>query len=151
MILTHKAKNHCISFQKYTYRWLSPKKANPHYCGPRTSDDWNRLGQKSGTVPVGYVYYVMEGEPGSLVEWKESEVTQSCPTLCDPMDCSLPGSSVHGIFQARILEWVVISFSRGSSQPRDWSWVSRIVGRCSTVWATTGRVFSFKLLELKTN
>ena len=45
----------------------------------------------------------------------ESEVTQSCPTLCDPMDCSLPGSSVHGIFQARILEWVAISFSRGSS------------------------------------
>ena len=46
-------------------------------------------------------------------------VTHSCLTLCDPMDCSLPGSSVHGIFQARILEWVAISFSRGSSQPRD--------------------------------
>jgi len=45
----------------------------------------------------------------------ESEVTQSCPTLCDPMDCSLPGFSVHGIFQARVLEWVAISFSRGSS------------------------------------
>ena len=49
---------------------------------------------------------------------KLSEVTQSCPTLCDPVDCSLPGSSVHGILQARILEWVAISFSRGSSQPR---------------------------------
>ena len=48
---------------------------------------------------------------------KESEVTQLCPTLCDPMDCSLPGSSVHGIFQARILEWVATSFSRGSSRP----------------------------------
>ena len=46
----------------------------------------------------------------SLIEW--SEVAQLCPTLCHPMDCSLPGSSVHGIFQARILEWVVISFSR---------------------------------------
>ena len=46
-------------------------------------------------------------------------VPQSCPTLCDPIDCSLPGSSVHGIFQVRILEWVAISFSRGSSQPRD--------------------------------
>ena len=66
----------------------------------------------------------------------ESEVTQSCLTLCDPMDCSLPGSSVHGIFQAGILEWVAISFSRGSSWPRDWIWVSRIVGRCFTVWAT---------------
>ena len=41
----------------------------------------------------------------------ESEVAQSCPTLSDPMDCSLPGSSVHGIFQARVLEWVAISFS----------------------------------------
>ena len=46
-------------------------------------------------------------------------VAQSCPTLCDPMDCSLPGPSVHEIFQARILEWVAISFSRGSSQPGD--------------------------------
>ena len=44
---------------------------------------------------------------------------QSCPTLCDPMDCSPPGSSVHGIFQARRLEWVAISSSRGSFQPRD--------------------------------
>ena len=52
------------------------------------------------------------------------------------MDCSLPGSSVHGIFQARILEWVAISFSRRSSWPRDWTWVSHIVGRCFTVWAT---------------
>ena len=49
----------------------------------------------------------------------ESEFTQSCPTLCDPIDCSLPGSSVHGIFQARVLEWVAISFSRRVSQPRD--------------------------------
>ena len=48
-----------------------------------------------------------------------SEVTQSCPTLCDPVDCSLPGSSVHGIRQARILEWVAMSSSRGSSRPRD--------------------------------
>ena len=45
----------------------------------------------------------------------ESEVSQSCLTLCNPMDCSLPGFSVHGILQARILEWVAISFSRGSS------------------------------------
>ena len=52
-----------------------------------------------------------------------SSVAQSCPTLCDPMDCSLPGFSVHGILQVRILEWVTISFSRGSSRPRDRSWV----------------------------
>ena len=49
----------------------------------------------------------------------ESEVAQPYPTLCDPMDCSLPGSSIRGIFQARILEWVAISFSKESSQPRD--------------------------------
>ena len=42
-----------------------------------------------------------------------SEVTQSCPTLSDPMDCSLPGSSIHGIFQARVLEWGAIDFSKG--------------------------------------
>ena len=52
-----------------------------------------------------------------------------------PMDYSLPGSSIHGIFQARVLEWVAISISRGSSQPRDWTQVSHIAGRC-TVWAT---------------
>ena len=57
----------------------------------------------------------------------ESEVAQPCPTLCDPMGCSLPGSSVHGIFQARVLEWVAISFSRGSSQPRDRTRVSHTV------------------------
>ena len=66
----------------------------------------------------------------------ESEVTQSCPTLCDPVDCSLPGSSVHQILQARILEWVAISFSRGSSQPRDRTQVSRIGGRRFNLWAT---------------
>jgi len=48
-----------------------------------------------------------------------SVVIQSCPILCDPVDCSLPGSSIHGIHQARILEWVAISFSRGPSTPRD--------------------------------
>ena len=63
-------------------------------------------------------------------------VHQSCLTLCDPMDCSLPGSSVHEILQARILEWVAIPFSRGFSQPRDQTWVSCFVGRFITVWAT---------------
>ena len=53
-------------------------------------------------------------------------VTQSCLTLCNPMDCNPPGFSVHGILQARILEWVAIPFTRGSSQSRDWTWVSWI-------------------------
>ena len=47
----------------------------------------------------------------------KSEVAQSCPTLCEPMDCSPPGSSIHGIFQARVLEWVAVSFSRGKKAP----------------------------------
>ena len=54
----------------------------------------------------------------------ESEVAQLFPTLSDPMDYSLPGSSIHGIFQARILEWVAISFSKGSSWPRNQTYVS---------------------------
>ena len=55
-------------------------------------------------------------------------VTQSCPTLCDPMDCSSTGSSVHGIFQVRIVEWVVIPFSRGSFWLRDWIHISCLAG-----------------------
>ena len=66
----------------------------------------------------------------------ESEVAQSCPTLCNPMDCSPPGASIHGIFQARVLEWIAISFSRMSSRPRDQTWVSHIAGRRFTIWAT---------------
>ena len=81
--------------------------------------------------------YLPLSHQGSLSgPWKESEVAQSCPTLCDPVDCSLPSSSVHGILQARILEWVTISFSRGSSQHRDRTRVSRIGGRCFNLWAT---------------
>ena len=61
----------------------------------------------------------------------KSEVKWSCSvlSLCDPMDYSLPDPSIHGIFQARILKWVTISFSRRSSQPIDWTQVSHIVGR----------------------
>ena len=56
-------------------------------------------------------------------------IAQLCLTLCNPIDCSPLGSSVHGVFQARILEWVAISFSRGSSWPRDQTQVSCIAGR----------------------
>ena len=66
-----------------------------------------------------------------LSEWKSLSVR-----LCDPMDCSLPGSSVHGILQARILEWVAILFSKRSSWLRDWTWLSCIASRFFTVWAT---------------
>ena len=63
-------------------------------------------------------------------------VARSCPTLCDLMDCSAPGSSVHGILQARILEWIAIPFSRRSSWPRDQTLVSCIAGWFFTLWAT---------------
>ena len=63
-------------------------------------------------------------------------VAQLCLTLCNPMDCTLPTSSLHGILQARILEWVAIPFSRGSSQPRDQTQVSHTAGGLFTIWAT---------------
>ena len=66
------------------------------------------------------------------------KVAQSCPTLWDCMDCS----SVHEIFQARILEWVAISFSRGSFRPRDRTWVTCIAGRVFTIWATREALWS---------
>ena len=72
-------------------------------------------------------------------------VTQSCLTLCDPMDCSPSGSSVHGILQARILEWVAIPFSRGCSWYWDWAWVSCTAGRFFTVWATHQIICTNKL------
>ena len=66
----------------------------------------------------------------------QSEVVQLCLPLSNPMDCSLLGSSVHGIFQAIVLDWIAIFFSRGSSQPRARTQVSCIVDRRFTVWAT---------------
>ena len=76
------------------------------------------------------VTYEMIGA-GKLDKALVSEAVQSCPTFCNPVDCSLPGFSVHGILQARILEWVAISFFRGFSQPRDGTRVSCIGGRHS--------------------
>ena len=75
-------------------------------------------------------------------DWKKVKVAQSCPTLCNPMDYT-----VHGILQARILEWVAFPFSRGSSQPRDWTQVSYTVGGFFTSWATKeARVGSLSIL-----
>ena len=71
---------------------------------------------------------------------------ESCPTLCNPVDCSPPRSSVHGIFQARVLEWVSISFSRGSSQPRDRTQVSCIVSKTLYCLSHQGRVLLSKSL-----
>ena len=77
---------------------------------------------------VGYLVFSRLSMKGGKVK-----AAQSYLTLCDPVDCSPPVSSVHGILQARILEWVAIPFSRGSSQPRDRTQVSRIAGGFFTV------------------
>ena len=77
----------------------------------------------------------VEHDWATELNWTDSSF-QWYLTLCDPMDCITPGSSVHGILQERILEWVAIPFSRGSSLPRGYTWVSCMAGRFFTVWAT---------------
>ena len=76
-----------------------------------------------------YCWYTYIKVTAKRMKKKESVVTQSCSTLCDPVDCSPPGSSVHGILQIRIVEWVAMLFSRGYSWPSDWTQVSCITGR----------------------
>ena len=72
-------------------------------------------------------------------------VSQLCPTLCYPMDCSPPASSVHGVLQARMLEWATIPFSRGTSRPRDQTWLSCTAGRFFTNWAIREACFPKKM------
>ena len=76
-------------------------------------------------------------------------VAQSFPALGDSMDCSPPSSSVLGILQARIWEWVAIPFSRGSSWPRYWTWVSCIAGRFFTIWASGEALSTTPLLQIR--
>ena len=84
-----------------------------------------------------YQQQISEASLPRLSEKNLKSLTQSCPTLCNPVDCSPPGSSVHGILQARILEWVAIWFSKGSSWAKDWTWVSCVAGGFFTIWAIT--------------
>ena len=89
-----------------------------------------------------------------LAPWKESFdkpnviIAQSCPTLCDSMDCSPPGFSVHGILQARILEWVAMPSSRESSWPKDRTEVSCIAGGFFTNWAIREALYIIKRMPL---
>ena len=76
------------------------------------------------------------GSSSLWIPWVCVLDAQSCLILCDPMDCSLPASSVHGILQARILEWIAIPFFRGSSWSRDQTQISCIAGKFFTIWAT---------------
>ena len=90
--------------------------------------------------------------PQNYVSSLERVMSLSHVQLCNPMDCSLSGSSVHGIFQARILEWIAISFTRGSSWPRNRTQVSSIVGRCFTVWDTSEALLNHKSMpKIKTS
>ena len=87
---------------------------------------WHVIITQSPHFTLGFI----QGDARCMRKWSRSVVS------VDPMDCSLPGSSVHGIFQARVLEWVAISFSRRSSWPGDQTRISRIIGRRFTIWAT---------------
>ena len=95
--------------------------------------------------------------PNYDLTWSEVLAAQRCPTLCNSVDCSLPGSSVHGILQARILELGAILLSRGLSQPKDRIWVSRIAGRFFTLshqespFSTTAVFFFFLFKKKKTD
>ena len=110
---------------------------------------WRRVWQPTPVFLSGEFHGQRSLAGYSLWRHKESDMTehpwmvlhsvlvaQSCLTLCDSMDCRLPCSSVHGILHVRILEWVAISFSRGSTQPRDQTQVSHIAGVLFMVWAT---------------
>ena len=87
---------------------------------------WTQSIPKCGSTIIGLLAL-----GGHTLRVSPCVLTQSCLTLCDPMDCNPPDSSVHGIFQARILDWVAISYSRGYSQPRDQTYISRVscIGR----------------------
>ena len=109
--------------------------------------DHQKCLQTSLIVPWGAKFSLVEVHSSNDSVWKMRFqlvefwscvclVTQSCPTLCSPMDCSPPDSSVLGILQARILEWVAMPSSRGSSQPRYHTQVSHIAGRFFINWAT---------------
>ena len=116
-------------------------------------DYWLKITLSPGLVNLSFVPFprISDGNGGAIwehsKEWRNVRacvsqvisivfvlVPQMCPTLCNPVDCSPPGSSVHGIFQARVLEWGAISFSRGSSWPRAQTWVSCTASRVGGKW-----------------
>ena len=107
------------------------QEAQPGALWQRRGVRWGGLGWEGGSRGRGYMYMCV------CVCVCVCASHQSCLTLSDPMDCNLQSSSVHEILQARILEWVAISFSRGSSWPRDRTQVEQtIAGRFLTIWAT---------------
>ena len=110
-------------------------------CWPCSCSDWS-LPAPGDKVPSRVAHQRDFAESTGPVFLKphflscSSSNTRSCLTLCDPKDCNPSSSSVHGILHVRILEWVAIPFSRGSSCTRDWTQVSCTAGRFLTIWAT---------------
>ena len=136
---------YCIYSRSLSYAYLDPKTSRGGFSelfDHRTSSPFLLLFffiMQFKWCLVGDWCYTEQSLGNFLWKWKwmvKMLVTQLCPTLCHPMDCSLPGSFIYGIFQTRVLEWVAISFSRGPSQPRDRTPVSHIVDRRFIVWAT---------------
>ena len=118
-----------VSLEVQEQIWVQLGKALLLYGGKGLSAGWSmleppRLGEKG--------HQAVHGRLLPIPTWSDLKVKvlafQSCLTLCHPMDCSPPGSSIYRLFQANILEWVAIPFSRGSSWPRDWTQVSWIAG-----------------------
>ena len=120
--------DHCVI--SYTGKLLSLR---DNYCGKWPSVNHARKSVHFQALLKSYCYCL---------------VSKSCPTLCNPVDYSPPGSSVYGVLQAKILEWVAMPFSRGSSQPRDWIQVSHIAGGFFTVCAIRKQIDSTSLLRL---
>ena len=118
----------CIRWPKYWSFSISISPSNEYSGLISIRTEWFDLPALQGTLKSLLQHHI------SLSLYRKALLC-SYPTLWDPMDCSLPGSSVHGIFQARILEWVAIPFSRGSSWPRDRTCVSCFTGEFVTVGA----------------
>ena len=111
-----------VTLSAFSSSWLNTFSLSLQFT--KSSRNHRNQTDREKSLPTGRQFYKIRtrGCPEDTLTRKGNVlVTQLCPTLCNPMDCSPPGSSIHGILQARIVEWVAISFSRGSSQPRDQS------------------------------
>ena len=124
------------------------------YIKKQRPDKHNKLFWQNKVLVSGWI--TLRGKENAFITSYHGLVAQSCQTLCNPMDCSLQYSPIHGIFQARILKWVAISFFRVSSWPRDWTHISYIscfgkwiLYHCATWEAQINDVLSinFKTLE----
>ena len=136
------ARMYCICPRSLSYDYLDPKTSRGGFSelfDHRTSSPFLLLFSlmQYKWCLVGDWCYTEQSLGNFLWKWKRT--VKMLVTTCHPMDCSLPGSSLHGILQARILEWVAISSSKGSSWPRDWTPVSCIGSLftvCATIWKT---------------